>query len=717
MKTADDGIKSLSVMIDGIHCAACISKIEGRLMREAGMRNVRLNFTTHRLGIEWEGPAASADAFIRVIESMGYKVYPYDILQEKNNGAAEEKFLLLCLGVAGFSLGNIMLLSLGLWTTTQDTMGMATRDFMHWMSACIALPTILFSGRPFFHSALNAVRAGTTNMDVPISVALILTSGISLFETFQHGAHAYFDSVVMLVFFLLIGRYLDIRARRQARSAAGDLLSAAFGFANIITDDGCNKTLPVNMLEPGMILRVASGEKIKADGSVIQGITTIDTALVTGETMPRDVKEGSSVYAGTINISAPILVQIIKAADDTLLSDIIRLMEKAGQAHTKYIRIADRLARLYTPVVHIMAAVAFAGWIAAGMAWQPALLIAATVLIITCPCALALAVPVAQVLATSELMKKGVLVKSGDALERLAAADIVFIDKTGTLTLGRPVPAQEFPDEHDIRLAASLASYSTHPLSQALAAYYTAHYKLPLLDIKDVNEYSGRGLEGKINEMRVALGSCAWCGDESAPPSGRMELWLCAGQCKPVPFYFTDQLREDAGKTMQQLQSFGLEVVLISGDRPEPVAEMAMKSGISRFYAEMSPVEKYDFLQRERKLGKRVLMVGDGLNDAPVLAASDVSMSPASASDIAQNAADIVFMGEGLNPLVISYKTAILCQKIIRQNFALAIVYNIFAIPVAMAGFVTPLAAALAMSVSSLAVIANSFRLRIGEST
>ncbi len=693
-------------MVEGAYCAACIGKIESRLAKEQDMLSARLNFTTRRLNLEWSGDPVRANDFVSAVEGLGYRVHPYEFAAVRD-GQEEEKFLLLCLGVAGFAMGNIMLLSVGLWSTDQQVMGIETRDFLHWMSALIALPAILFSGRPFFRSAFRALFSGTTNMDVPISVALILTSGISLFETIQHGEHAYFDSVVMLMFFLLTGRYLDFRARRQTRGAAAELVGAVTGFASVILSDGSIRRLPASALEPGMILRIAAGDKIPADGSITQGETSIDMALVTGETRPEEVRAGSHVYAGTLNLSSPFTMIVNKAADDTLLADIVRLMEQAEQAQARYVRIADRVAKLYTPVVHILAAAAFFGWIAVGMAWQDSLLIAATVLIITCPCALALAVPVVQTLATGRLFKSGILVKSGDALERVAGIDTILLDKTGTLTLGRPVLRNDPGNADILAMAASLASYSSHPLCRALASAYDG----PLVSFSSVKEHPGEGLEAKHEGGIVRLGRRAWCGFRQEE-KGQTEICFSMKDSAPHIFRFLDHLREDACETVKALKNRGLDIILVSGDRDEPVAEMAQQAGIETYYSGMTPVEKFTFLDELKRQGKEVLMVGDGLNDAPSLAAANASISPACASGLAQNAADVVFMGDGLKPVLTTYETAVFSQKLVKQNFALAVLYNVFAIPLAAAGFVTPLVAALAMSGSSLVVIANSFRLR-----
>lgn len=705
-KQTKDGTYELSILVNGVHCAGCIQKIESSLSAEQDIENVRLNFSTRRLALSWHGKAERADDFVNMVESLGYGVQPYDARVEKEETNREERFLLLCLGVAGFAMGNVMLLSVGVWSTSTETMGIATRDFMHWISAMIALPTILFSGRPFFRSALKAISAGHTNMDVPISLALLLAGGMSLAETINHGEHVYFDAAVMLMFFLLIGRYLDFRARKNARSTATDLLSTLSGFATVIEGKNIRKIL-IRDLEEGMIVHVAAGEKFPVDGSILEGLSEVDTSLVTGETIPREISEGVDVFAGTLNLSAPVKIKVAKAAENSLLADIVRLMEKAGQGQAKYVRLADRAAKLYTPIVHSFAAMAFLGWwIIGGISWQDSLLIAITVLIITCPCALGLAVPVVQVLASSRLMKNGILVKSGDALERLATIDTILFDKTGTLTLGKPQLDERQYDKAALQMAASLAVHSTHPLSKALQRENN------LLSIDNVQEFLGKGLEGQYQGETVRLGSRNWCGDTEAPANEQIELWLQIGEKKPVPFYFTDHLREDAPHIIDRLKKENINPVMVSGDRQAVADKISKEAGIDKIYTETTPIQKSEILEEFKNQNHNVLMVGDGLNDAPALAGADVSMAPGTAIDMAQNAADIIFMGDKLEPVYQAYKTACFSQNLVKQNFALAVIYNIFAVPLALGGFVTPLIAAIAMSGSSLLVIANSFRLK-----
>jgi Cu2+-exporting ATPase len=703
-----EGLQNLTVLVSGVTCALCIQKIESALYSQPGVKAVQLNFAARRLSIEWNGSASRANDFVQVIEKLGYGVHPYDEKTAKEQSKSEERFLLLCLGVAGFAMGNIMLLSVGVWSTDAETMGMATRNLLHWISAMIALPAILFSGRPFFKSALKVLSKGHTNMDVPISLALILTSGASLFEAINHGEHVYFDSAIMLTFFLLIGRYLDFKARENARSSANDLLQSFQGFATVIDGDETKRVL-IRDLKEGMIVSVATGEKFPVDGVVQDSSTTVDTSLITGETLPRDIASGDGVYAGTINLSEPVIMKVAKVAADSLLSDIVRLMDKAGQAQAAYVRIADKAAKLYTPVVHSMSLITFLGWFIFGATeWHDALLIAVTVLIITCPCALGLAVPVVQVLATGKLLKRGVFVKSGDALERLATIDTVIFDKTGTLTLGKPVLVGEYDAEY-LKLAASVAIHSAHPLSKALTESYDGSY----IKIDNIHEHQGLGLSGSYQGKSLKLGSRNFCDVKKAADLQKSEIWLQVENENPVPFHFEDDLRKDAKQVVRKMKEENIQTFLISGDHQNIAETIAEKSGIETVYGERTPVQKFEILEDLQLKGDKVLMVGDGLNDAPVIAKADISIAPGTAVDMTQNAADIVFMGDDLMPVYETYKTARFTQILVKQNFALAVIYNMIVIPLAVMGMVTPLIAALAMSGSSLIVIANSFRLKL----
>ena len=713
IRVEPDGEKALNLMVEGIHCGGCIARIERALREEPGVTEARLNFTTRRLRLRWQGAEALGGSLLRRLEGLGYRAVPYDPTQLGSQDRAETKALLKAMAVAGFAAGNIMLLSVSVWAGHAQGMGEMTRSLLHWVSALVALPTLAYAGRPFFVSAVGALRAGHTNMDVPISLAVILTAGMSLFETLRSGPHVYFDSAVTLLFFLLVGRFLDRRARGRARSAAERLIALASSAVTRLTADGGREVVPAERVRLGDEVLVAPGERIGVDGEILEGRSDVDGSLITGESLPQAVGPGERVYAGTLNQSAALRLAVTAVGEDTLLAEIVRLMETAEQRKARYVEVAERIARLYAPVVHALALATFLGWLwLGGLAWQDSLLIAVAVLIITCPCALGLAVPAVQVLASGRLMRGGVLLKSASALERLARVDTVVFDKTGTLTLGRPELIQApFEDSEAIAQAAALAAASRHPLAIALCRALPEQAA-----IAGVREFPGQGLawDGPAGEVR--LGSATWCGAETTEASDVVgpELWLARPEQTPLRFAFADAPRADAAETVARLRAMGLEIALLSGDRAAVAENVAAEVGIDAVQAECKPEDKVAALERMATEGRRVAMVGDGLNDAPALAAALVSISPSSAADISQSAADAVFQGEALVPVAELLSLSRRAERLVRQNFGLSFAYNIITVPLAVLGFVTPLIAAISMSASSLLVVGNALRLGRG---
>ncbi len=708
-----DGTRSLSLMIEGIHCGACVWLIESVLARAAGVVSARVNMTTRRLALAWDPSETDADAVAATVTRLGYGLVPYDPALIGRAGLHGETLLLRALAVAGFATGNVMLLSVAVWAGHFQGMGPATRDLLHWISALIALPAIAYAVRPFFRSAVTAVRAGGVNMDVPISLAVILAGGMSLHQTIIGAQHAYFDSAVALLFFLLIGRYLDHRARGKARSAAEHLMTLNATAVSVIDSSGGRRLIPPAQVVPGMAAFVVAGERIGVDGVVRAGTSDIDTGLINGETVPTGVQPGSRVFAGTFNLSGSLTIEVTAVGEDTLLAEIARLMEAAEQGRGRYVALADRVARYYGPVVHILAATTFAGWwLIGGIAWQDALLNAIAVLIITCPCALALAVPAVQVIASGRLLRQGILIKSATALERLASADMVAFDKTGTLTEGRPELVATKPvDLALLAHAAGLAAASKHPLARALVQAAAGCETGPMAGVREI---PGFGLEVTTEHGPVRLGSRTFCGVARSPDELEMqgpELWFARPGIPPARFAFRDRLRADAAAVVAGLRMRGLDVVLLSGDRSGVVAAVAGDVGISVWHAACQPAAKCRLLRIHAEQGRRVLMVGDGLNDAPALTAAHVSMSPASAVDLSQTAADLVFQGARLEPVLEAIDVARRAARLIKENFALTFLYNVLTVPLAVAGFVIPLVAAVAMSASSLIVILNALRL------
>jgi P-type Cu2+ transporter len=515
---------------------------------------------------------------------------------------------------------------------------------------------------------------------------------------------------VTLLFFLLVGRYLDQSMRTRAAGAAANLVGLRGTAATVLQADGTTQRLGARMLEPGMRIVTAAGERFAVDGRVLEGRGEVDDSLINGETAPRAVGPGGSVYAGTVNLAGTVVTQATATDQNTLLAEIGRLMAAAEQARGRYVRLADRAAGFYAPAVHILGAATFLGWLAAGQGWETALTFAIAVLIITCPCALALAVPAVQVAATSRLFGHGVLVKAPDGLERLAEIDTVVFDKTGTLTLGEPTLANTGNADRDVLArAAALAAASRHPYARAVVRAAQAA-GLAVRPAADAREIAGFGLEHTGPDGTERLGSAEWC--DVNPSGDRATVWYRRAGGAPAALAFEDGLRPDARQVVHALQNAGLRAELVSGDRSTAVATAATAAGIDRWMAGTLPAGKIARLEQLKAEGRKVLMVGDGLNDAPALAAAHASLSPSTAADISQTAADAVFQGTRLAPILEALAVARAARRMALQNFAIAIGYNAIFVPLAMAGLVTPLLAAIAMSASSIAVTANAVRLR-----
>ena len=695
---AGERIERTLLAVPGAHCAGCMAKIERGLAAQAGIVSARLNLTAKQLSVTHSASLRAPDLVV-ALDRLGFAAQPLTGVAAAPADSGT-RALLRATAVAGFAAMNIMLLSVAVWSGADG----ATRDLFHLLSALIAIPAVAYSGQPFFRSAWSALRRGRTNMDVPISIGVLLVTGLSLFEALTGGPHAYFDGAVMLLFFLLVGRTLDGVMRDRARDGVTALLKQAASGALVLHQDGTSEWLRVEDLRAGMRMRVAAGERLAADGVIESGVSDLDVSLLTGESRPVRASPGETVNAGTLNLDAPLTVRVTAAGADSSVAEIARLMGEAGQGRSRYVRIADRAARLYAPAVHTIAATSFLLWLLLGAGWHHALLIAASVLIITCPCALGLAVPAAQIVAAGSLMRRGVLVKDGSALERLAEADWAVFDKTGTLTLGRPELVNAVALSRPAKaIALALAQSSRHPLAEAVRGALAAE-GIAAAAIADVHEQPGFGVTAKHGGMPVSLG-------RSASADGAMSADLVQDGAASVRLRFEDRLRPDAAQTIAALRALGIICSVASGDCARSVAGAITGLGLTA-QTGMLPQQKLDLIARLHGAGHRVLMVGDGLNDGPALAAGHVSMAPASASDVGQNAADAVFLGDSLMPVAIAVSAARRTMRVVRQNFAIAILYNAVAVPLAFLGMVTPLVAALAMSGSSILVVANALRLR-----
>ena len=664
-------------------------------------------FRPGALTVRWRSDGAPPP-FFETLKQAGFEAHLFDIESDDGNGELSE--LIRALAVAGFAASNIMLLSVSIWSGAEAE----TRDLFHWLSAIIALPALAYSGRIFFRSAWQALRHRRTNMDVPISIGVLLAFGMSLYDTTQHGSHAYFDASISLLFFLLIGRTLDYMMRERARSAVRGLVQLAARGARVLQADGKQVYLPVSEIQTGMTIMLAAGERVPVDATVIKGMSELDVSLVSGEQTPVPAIIGTLLRAGTLNLTGPLMIVATATPDNSFLGEMVRMMEAAEQGRTAYRRIADRAASLYAPIVHLTALSALIGWFLATGDIHRALTIAIAVLIITCPCALGLAVPMVQVVAARRLFESGIMVKDGGALERLAEIDTVVFDKTGTLTLGLPrLIGSGSLDQEAIGIAAALASHSRHPYSRALVEAAT-DLSPSRVAFDEVYERPGFGLEARSGVISYRLGRPEWAFAglaDAGRMSGDESVVLSKNGSRLAEFRFEDSLRANASTAVTELKHAGIPVQLVSGDREAAVAPIARQLGIP-YFAAVLPAGKIAHIAALEASGRKVLMVGDGLNDTPALVAAHASMAPATAADIGRNAADLVFLRESLSAVPQAVSVARNARRLVRQNFALAIAYNLVAVPIAIMGYVTPLVAAATMSASSMLVVANALRLR-----
>ena len=699
LRNGPGGSSTFEVAVKGARCANCIAKIERGVSAVEGVEQARLNLSTGKLMVQ--GRKFEPQKILKRVRDLGYEAQPFEAAEVLSADDTDGRLLLRCLAVSGFATVFVMGLTDAIWYGSDLDSQMRSQFF--WLAGVVTIPASLYAGQPFFRSAWKSLAARATNMDVPISLAVLLALGLSIYQTVHGERHTYFDAAVMLVFLLLIGRYLDYRLRDRARGAARHLLALQSVLVRRLSPSGEVRTITAKDVAVNDRLLLATGDRLPVDGVIEDRDTELDMSLVTGESVPRPGVKGAQVPAGAIVTGAAIILQATATVANSLVADLARLLEAGQQTRSAYVRLADRAARAYVPLVFGFSLLAFAGWLAAGAPVGQAVTNAITVLIITCPCALGLAVPAVQIVATERLFAHGIFVKSGDALERLSEIDTVIFDKTGTLTEGAPalLNAADLPAGL-LQRAARIARASQHPLAVALARAAGTGAVAPA-----VREVAGAGLECGEGDEQERLGNAAWCGAGGED----FQLWYRRRSEAPIGFKFRDQLRSGSAEVVHALGHRNIRVEMLSGDTPAVAAGIAALAGIPHWQAGATPQQKVEQLERLRAQGRHVLMVGDGINDAAALAMAHVSIAPGTATDISQRASDMVLRGNDLVPIVEALDVSRMARRLVLQNFALAIAYNVTAIPMAAFGLVTPLIAAATMAGSSLLVTLNALRL------
>ncbi len=721
VRAENEHVREAALILEGIVCAACVWLSERHVSALPGVLEFRVNYSTHRARVRWDQRQIKLSDILAAIAAIGYIAHPFDPSRQEALQKRERAVALRRLAVAGLGSMQVMMLAVGLYVGEHQGMEEWIREFLRWICLIISVPVVGYSAQPFYTAAWRDLRNWQPGMDVPVSLAILAAFAASVWHTWQGGGEVYYDSVTMFVFFLLTGRFLEMTARHRAGQISEALVRMLPATATRLDSAGAETVVPIAELAPGDRVLVRPGETIPADGRVEEGASSVDESLLTGESLPVPRCGGEALIGGSVNTESPLVMRVEKVGTDTVLSAIVRLLDRAQGEKPRLALLADRIAGWFVAAVLVVAAVVLSAWWALSD-FDTAFRITLSVLVVTCPCALSLATPTAIVAATGALTRMGVLTTRGHALETLARATHAIFDKTGTLTYGRPqvVAVEPLVDGLEPRrclaLAAALERGSEHPVGRALAE--AAGPALPTAT--ELHNTPGSGVEGWIEGRRYRVGRPEFAG---APPAGgaagRDDLdaastWVALGDDSGLLAWFqlSDALRPGAAAAVVALQARGLKVELLSGDRPEAVAHVARELAIATARGSMSPQDKLERLRELQGQGAVVAMVGDGVNDAPVLAAAQISLAMGSGTQLAHATADMILLSERLEHLVRGVDMARRTLVIMRENFAWAIGYNLVALPLAAGGWLTPWMSAIGMSFSSLLVVVNALRLR-----
>ena len=705
--------RSATLLLERVRCAACLWLVEQWLRRQPGVLRAHVNHATRRAVLEWDVRQTRLSRLIEALRAIGYDAWPFDPARADRRDRDERRTALWRLFVAALGAMQVMMYALPPYFDPHGTLAPENAQLLRWASLALTLPVVLISAQPFFAGARADLAARRIGLDVPIALGIAVGFTASAWATISATGEVYFDSIAMLVFLLLAARWVEGVGRARAARGLDRLGRWMPDFALRVVGERSERVAAA-ALAPGERVLVAPGERVPADGVVEQGFSSADESLLTGEALAVAKRPGDRVIAGSVNVEHPLVVRVERAGAETAAAALVRLVERAAASRPRLVAAADRLARHLTAVVLATAALAAAAW------WpqdpSAAVWIAVAILVVTCPCALALAAPIALTAAGARLLEQGVALARSQALEALAGATDVVFDKTGTLTTGRlalvrTVPLGPLPAERLLALARRLEATSRHPIA---AAFGPAQAAPP----GEATHFPGAGIEAVVEGERLRIGSAAFCAElaggappAAEPPTARGSVWLARAGAWLARFDLEDEARADARAAIAALERAGLEVHLASGDEPRAVEAFADRLGMARRAGGLSPQQKYAFVARLQAEGRRVVMVGDGLNDAPVLARADVSVAMAGGADLARVHADLVLVGDRLGALARAHASARAAMRIVRQNFAWALGYNALALPAAALGWIGPWEAAIGMAASSFIVVLNALRL------
>ncbi len=709
VKTQTNGLKTALLLLENIHCAACIWLIEHHLQQLSAVKQATVNFTQHQLQLTWDPSISSLSELMSALQQIGYPPLPYHPNQQQALMARKQRKMIRQLAVAGIGAMQVMMYAVALYAGALQGIADLHQWFLRWVSFIVATPVVFYSAKPFFQAAWRDLNTRQLSMDVPIALAIGGAYAASSWAMLTNSGEVYFDSVCMFTFFLLLGRFVEFSARQRAH-LSGYRLNQLLPDQVTIISNGKEAIIPLTLLKPADTLLVKPGATVPADGIIQAGQTTINEAALTGEFLPEPRQIGDQVIAGSINVDQPIQVKVMNTGPETQLACIEQLLTQAQQDKPPIALLANKVAHYFVAGVLVIASLVFLSW------WQfapeNALWITLSVLVVTCPCALSLATPTALTAATYALQQQGFLITKGHLLEGLTTINHVVFDKTGTLTSGQfsliqVVPIVDISIDQATKLATSLETHSEHPIAKAFPA-------TPSYQAEHIENTPGQGISGSINDAvyRIGITSYAWPNRTISPPTTNGHWLLLANTEQPIAWFeVSDSLRVDATDTVAALLQQGFKLSLLTGDRSVQAANTAQALGIQNLQQGASPEDKLAYIKVLQSQGDKVLMVGDGVNDAPVLATADVSIAMGSATDLAKTSADGVLLNGKLATLLLAFTKAQKTQQIIRGNLIWALTYNLVALPLAALGLIPPWAAAIGMTSSSLVVVLNALRL------
>lgn len=717
IKTTNEGFSRVDLIIEGIHCAACIWLNEKVLAQTDGIVEASINFTNNKAKIVWDEDTIQLSQIIDKIRSIGYNAYPYDRSESEQKATKNKRDYFLRMSVAIFASMNIMMIGVAKYTGFFTGMEEDMLQLVHMAEFIFATPVVFYSGWIFFRGAYYGLKNKILNMDFLVSSGALLIYIYSLYVLFGGEGHSYFDSAAMIVTFVLVGKYLEVIGKKGAVDTMDKIKSTIPLEATLIVDGG-KKVVSLDTIEVGDIIEVKNGEKASVDGEIISGKTSFDESSISGESLPVSKKVGDKVYSGTINLNQVIRYKALKNYANSTLNSIVELLEDSLNSKPKIEDVTNELSKYFSIVILSLALTTFAGWYFYDGSFEKSLVIAISVIIIACPCALALATPIASLIGVSWLAREGLLFKEAKFIETFAKANTIVVDKTGTITTGKlsviNTTCESLEKEH-LNILYTLVDSSTHPISKAVKKYLEENFEnTAYVDLKNIEQIEAKGLKAIYKGKNILGGNSELLANENIKIEDEYHSTIYHFAIEDTllaTFELEDTIKEDAIETIAYLQSQNIEVIMCSGDNEQIVSKVASEVGILKYQAKMSPIEKANFITTLQNENKIVIMAGDGINDALALSRADISIAMGNGADVSIAVSDVVILNDSLQGLEKSIYISKRTFNFIKQNLFLSLVYNVLTVPIAMAGYVIPLVAALSMSVSSLIVVGNSMRI------